>query len=177
MRTAWSCVILATRKLRIGTVKCGDGLQDETGWRCGRFALELTESVEIAVVLFQSDPAADDQAILRDLANCGVDEATAVRLVQFVPIAFTRFMYRASGVRFADHYVVLGGGGQPAAQRPIAEEPALVLAMPGMHPGSRREGRCGRETVFAAFDVRASRQFSFRATMGQIASTFSPRKA
>lgn len=87
--------------------------------------MELHEAVEIVVALIHADPTVDDDAILRDLADCGVDEATAVRLVQFVPIAFTRFLYRTSGVRFAENYVVLGSTGQSVAERPIAAEPVF----------------------------------------------------
>jgi hypothetical protein len=87
--------------------------------------VEPQEAVEIAIALLQAGPTADDAVILRDIVNCGVDEATAVRLVQFVPIAFTRFLYRDSGVRFAVNYVVLGPNGQPVAERPVGAEPAF----------------------------------------------------
>ncbi len=90
--------------------------------------MHLREAVEITVALFHADPTADDKAILRDLLNCGVGEAAAVRLVQFVPIAFTRFLFRASGVRFADNYVVLGSDGQPIAERQVGGEPAFQEA-------------------------------------------------
>jgi hypothetical protein len=44
--------------------------------------------------------------------------------VQFTPIAFTRFLFRSSGVKFAPNHVVLEQDGQPVAERPIAEEPS-----------------------------------------------------
>lgn len=114
--------------------------------------MEPREAVEIAVVLLGSNPTADDWDVLRDLVNCGVDEATAVRLVQFVPIAFTRFLYRNSGVRFAENYVVLGPDGQPRAERPLADEPvyreawayceahAVAGAADDIHPVAARSG-------------------------------------
>jgi hypothetical protein len=59
------------------------------------------------------------------MAPKGATGQQAMKLVQFVPIAFTRFLYRAAGVRFAPSYVVLGPDGQPAAQRPVADQPAF----------------------------------------------------
>jgi hypothetical protein len=119
--------------------------------------MDLSEAVEIAVALIQADPAADDAALVRDLVNCGVAEDTAVRLVQFVPIAFTRFLYRASGARFADEYVVLGPDHRAAARRPVAGEPAFREAW----------AHCERAAAGGAgdgyFEATAARSGGYRA--------------
>ena len=69
--------------------------------------MEISEAVEIAVVLCQADPQVEDGAILRDLLNCDIRYAVAIRVLQFVPIAFTRFLYRSSGIQFSEEYAVL----------------------------------------------------------------------
>jgi hypothetical protein len=85
-------------------------------------APELHEAVALAVAALQAPVQAEDEEIIRALTAQGVEERRAVRLVQFVPIAFCRFVFRGSGVQFADDYVVLGPDGQPAAQLPLAED-------------------------------------------------------
>jgi hypothetical protein len=117
----------------------------------------MQEAIEIAVALFQADRTAEDSAILRDLVNCGVDEATAIRLVQFVPIAFTRFLYRASGVRFAKDYIILGPDGQPSAQRPIAGEPTFREAW------AHCEAAAARGVAADYFESVAARSGGYRA--------------
>jgi hypothetical protein len=84
----------------------------------------LRAGVDAMVDFLRADPTADDEAIIRRLTDHGLSAQQATKLVQFAPIAFTRFLYRAEGVQFAPNYVVLGADGQPVAQRPVADEPA-----------------------------------------------------
>jgi hypothetical protein len=84
----------------------------------------LRKGVDAMVALLFGDPSAGDDAIVGHLTADGLSERQATRIVQFVPIAFTRFLYRSHGIRFAPNYVVLDAQSQPVAQRPIADEPA-----------------------------------------------------
>jgi hypothetical protein len=85
----------------------------------------LRGGVDAMVAFLRANPTAEDDAIVRHLTGNGLAEQQAAKLVQFVPIAFTRFLYRSKCVRFAPDYVVLGADGRPAAQRPVADEPAF----------------------------------------------------
>jgi hypothetical protein len=125
--------------------------------------VDLSEAVEITVALVQAEPGAGDSAILRDLTNCGIDGTTAVKLVQFTPIAFTRFLFRSSGVKFAPNYVVLGQDGQPEAERPIAEEPSYREAWAHCENAIRRGVS---EEYFVAI---ASRSGGYRAIQDLLA--------
>lgn len=80
------------------------------------------------VAFLHAHPSAGDDRAARHLARGGFRDPLATKLIQFVPIAFTRFLYRSSGVRFAPDYVVLGPDGQPKVQRPVADEPAYRAA-------------------------------------------------
>jgi hypothetical protein len=84
----------------------------------------LREGVDAIVAFLRANSGADDDAIERHLREQGLG-VHAIKLIQFVPIAFTRFLYRSSGVQFAPFYVLLGPEGQAMAQRPIADEPAF----------------------------------------------------
>jgi hypothetical protein len=85
----------------------------------------LRRGVDAMVAFLHAAPTADDEAIVRHVTEQGMTESQATKLVQFVPIAFTRFLYRSAGVRFAPDYVVLGSDGQIAARRMVATEPAF----------------------------------------------------
>ncbi|WP_157369448.1 hypothetical protein [Zavarzinella formosa] len=84
----------------------------------------LRGGVESMVSLLRANPAADDESIACLLTGEGFTEQQATKLIQFVPVAFTRFLYRSRGVRFAPEYVVLGADARPVARRPVADEPA-----------------------------------------------------
>ena len=73
-------------------------------------------------------PAADDDAIEKILLQNGLTENQAAKLIQFVPIAFTRFLYRNSGVQFWPNYVLVNDKMQPLGQHPIAEVTAYSEA-------------------------------------------------
>ncbi len=99
----------------------------EPGGGPPRFPVDATlrRGVDAMIDFLRADPTADDHAIVLHLTSRGMSQLQATKLVQFVPIAFTRFLYRSAGVRFAPDYVVLGPDGQPAARRPVAEEPVF----------------------------------------------------
>jgi hypothetical protein len=90
--------------------------------------MNLKDAVDLAVGLIHAIPTCDDSTILDGLAGSGVDRHTAIRIVQFVQIAFTRFLFRDRGVRFADQYAIMAPGGQVLDYKPIAAEPAFRQA-------------------------------------------------
>lgn len=120
-------------------------------------AVDVREAVEMVVALYCVDPAADDDEILSGLTNAGIGDTTAVRLIQFVPIAFTRFLYRTSGVQFAENYTVLNSNGQPIAQRAIAEEPVFREAW------NHCEAAAAEGVASDYFESVASRSGGYRA--------------
>lgn len=87
--------------------------------------LALRAGVAALVAFLRANPTTEDDAIIGLLTGTGLTGQQATKLVQFVPIAFTRFLFRSSGVQFAPNYVVVGADGQPTAQRPVADEPAF----------------------------------------------------
>ncbi len=82
---------------------------------------QMRAGVEKMVAFLQFMPAADDDAIEQILRQSGLSENQATKLIQFVPIAFTRFLFRDSGVQFAPNYVLVNDKMQPLGQHPIAE--------------------------------------------------------
>lgn len=89
----------------------------------------LRDAVNMAVAALQSHAQFDDNDIIRVVMQQGVDELQATRLVQFLPIAFCRFVFRGSAVRFAENYVILGPDGQPKAELPLRDDPVFQEAI------------------------------------------------
>ena len=108
----------------------------------GSEALEpdIEAAVALAVTLFQEHPGADDNQIEGELVARGVEPGLATRLIQFLPIAFCRVLLRPQGVRFPDHYVVMGPGGTLVGEYPLEQEPVYVQAT----VAARREVEAGR---------------------------------
>jgi hypothetical protein len=84
-----------------------------------------SSGVGTIVAFLYGQPDAADEEIHRHLTEQGFSQSQATKLIQFIPIVFTRFLYRNAGIQFAPNYVLLDLNGQPIAQRPIAEEPAF----------------------------------------------------
>lgn len=91
--------------------------------------MPLDDAVRTAVRILQSQVHLDDEEVVRAIVEQGVHASQATRLVQFIPIAFCRFVFRGSGVQFAENYVVLGPDGQPADELPLRDEPVFREAM------------------------------------------------
>ena len=91
-------------------------------------AEELRMGVQKMVVFLQFNPAADDEIIEKILLEGGLSSTQATKLIQFVPIAFTRFLYRSSGVKFCPNYVLVDDRMQPLGHHPIAEVTAYSEA-------------------------------------------------
>ncbi|HEX8911248.1 MAG TPA: hypothetical protein VF796_02730 [Humisphaera sp.] len=90
---------------------------------------DLSDAVKRAVITLQSRPTWDDDVIVERLFRHGFDRRRANRLVQFVPIAFCRFLIRHSGVVCDPHYVPMTADGTPLEQRPLASEPIFRAAV------------------------------------------------
>jgi hypothetical protein len=120
---------------------------------------DLEEAVTLAVTVFQEHAGADDDRIERELLARGVDPALAVRLIQFLPIAFCRVFLRLQGVKFPDHYIVMGPRGVHVGTYPIDQEPVYVHAT----AAAERELEAGRGG--APFLAVAGRSAAFNAVM------------
>lgn len=88
----------------------------------------LRAGVEAFVAFIRAHPSVEDETVFDHLIRQGASKLQATRLVQFVPIAFTQFMYRYRGVLFSPDYGVLGASGQLIARRPVESEPAFRAA-------------------------------------------------
>jgi hypothetical protein len=82
-----------------------------------------TELVEITADLFQRP--LDDAAVVSQLIALSETEATAWRLVVFLPMAFIRVMFAPRGVAFSDVFQI----NDESPPRILAEEPIFAEAL------------------------------------------------
>jgi hypothetical protein len=72
------------------------------------FSLDATnhmnENISRAVSMFRSSPKLDDVAIHRALAASGIEQQLAARLVEFLPIVYSRLLLADSGAQFSDEF-------------------------------------------------------------------------
>jgi hypothetical protein len=59
----------------------------------------MDESISKAVKVFRGYPDVEDEEIFRNLVEQGVERKLAARIVEFVPIAYSRLIPGKSGAR------------------------------------------------------------------------------
>jgi hypothetical protein len=65
----------------------------------------MTETdIATAVALLRTSPDLDDEALFAQLLGKGVERRTAARLIEFLPMAYTRIAIGNSGVRFPETF-------------------------------------------------------------------------
>lgn len=64
----------------------------------------MNEDILRAVNLLRASPDLQDDAIYRALVSSGMSRKIAARLVEFLPIVYSRLILRNSGARFSDTF-------------------------------------------------------------------------
>ena len=102
--------------------------------------MTVPEAVFQGVAAFQTHPQADDDVIAQHLSAGGLDDESAVTLIQFIPIAFCRFVFRGSGIQFAPTYVVMDTRGKAVGEHLLEDEPVFRETL-ALCEAARAEGR------------------------------------
>jgi hypothetical protein len=92
----------------------------------------LRQALKKALAVFPAHVSDDDDVLVADLVANGLERGLAVRIVQFLPLAYTRVSFERSKITFADTYVRLQANGQPGPAQRLDDEPVyqegLILA-------------------------------------------------
>jgi len=83
----------------------------------------MNPAIAKAVVILRELPNASDEEILRKLLAAGVERIVASRLVEFLPLAYSRLILSESGVRFCDRFQRKLADGSLSSERPLDSEP------------------------------------------------------
>jgi hypothetical protein len=62
----------------------------------------MNEVISKAVSIFRGAPSAGDDEIYRALVKAGIEQQSAGRLVEFLPIVYSRLILAASGAQFSN---------------------------------------------------------------------------
>jgi hypothetical protein len=92
------------------------------------FGVSMNEQISRAVSLFRSSRTLGDEAIYQKLVAEGVESRLAARLVEFLPIAYGRFLLERSGPRFSEYFQrrLLSG---PSEELLLSSEPVWNAAV------------------------------------------------
>lgn len=88
----------------------------------------LNEQISEAVSIFRASRNLDDKGIYEVLILKGFEHRRAARLVEFLPLAYGRFLLGKSGARFSDAYQRMLPGGV-SEERPLSSEPVWNAAL------------------------------------------------
>lgn len=88
----------------------------------------MNEQIARAVSLFRTSRTLGDEGIYRKLVAEGVEPHLAARLVEFLPIAYGRFLLEKSGPRFSEYFQRMLSSG-PSEELLLSSEPVWNAAV------------------------------------------------
>lgn len=87
----------------------------------------MNEDISKAMAMFRTSPNLEDYGIYQTLVADGVERQLAARLVEFLPVIYSRLILRNSGARFSSTFrrTVAGGMSQ---EQPFSSDPVWNAA-------------------------------------------------
>ena len=90
---------------------------------------DLLAKLKKALPIFQANVDADDDTLIAALEAAGIERPLATRMVQFLPMAFTRVFFQRSKITFADTYMRQGADGTRGPEQRLDDEPVYCEGM------------------------------------------------
>lgn len=88
--------------------------------------MELDQNtITTAVDIFDEYVKHDDETIYCLLEDAGIEPRMCNRLIQFIPMVFTRFIFQSRGVQFASEYRTMDHAGEVSEPKLLADNPAF----------------------------------------------------
>jgi hypothetical protein len=84
---------------------------------------KIFEFIARAAIALRSSPSSSDAEIHRMLVTDGMDSAVAARLVEFLPMAYSRLLLEGSGARFSGAFQRRLPNGGVTEKRILSSEP------------------------------------------------------
>lgn len=81
------------------------------------------QTIEKAVAIFEQYSEHDDETMYYLLEDVGIDSALCTKLIQMIPMVFTRFLFRPAGVHFAPEYHQMDRTGNISDPIPFTDNP------------------------------------------------------
>ena len=83
----------------------------------------MNENISKAVAIFRESPASSDDEIYRRLVAAGIESKRAARLVEFLPMAYSRLILAGIGIRFSDVFRRRQGDGSLSCEQTLVFNP------------------------------------------------------
>ena len=124
----------------------------------------MNAGISKTVAILREFPNVSDEEILRKVLAAGVERVVASRLVEFLPLAYTRLILSESGVGFCDRFQRKLADGSLSAERRLDSEPlwAEIVSFARSEKGSGVTGDAllavaGRSSEFDGVNQLANR--------------------
>jgi hypothetical protein len=82
----------------------------------------MFEHIRRAVEVLRRHPDSSEGQIVTALVEAGFDEALAVRMVEFIPLAYSRVWLAGRGVEFSDCYLRMNADGETYTEYKLEDE-------------------------------------------------------
>ena len=126
--------------------------------------MNVDDAARIAVVEFEANLDLDDDSVIQCFLSKGVPEVLATRLLQFIPIVFTRFLYRSTPIQFAPIFGLVDEDGNVEGPFSLEFEP-VYQAIHNYCDCLLRDGRT--ESAFEALAARSGGYKALQETINQ----------
>jgi hypothetical protein len=84
--------------------------------------MEAKEAIEAALPVFEKHKNSEDDVVEQALKSAGIPSQTAVRLVEFMPLAFGRVFMDGMGITFEENYIRLNRKTKQEKRGKLADE-------------------------------------------------------
>jgi len=89
----------------------------------------MLEDITQASEILRTHTDSSDGQLITTLLEAGFDQALATRLVEFIPLAYSRVWLADSGVQFEDYYLRVSADGKTYTEHNLEDEPVYREAV------------------------------------------------
>jgi hypothetical protein len=82
----------------------------------------MLKNITQAVEILRAQTDSSDYQLITNLVETGFDQALATRLVEFIPLAYSRVWLEGGGVQFADYYLRMSADGKTYTEHKLEDE-------------------------------------------------------
>jgi hypothetical protein len=89
----------------------------------------MLKNITQAVEILRTQTDSSDDRLITTLVEAGFDQALATRLVEFIPLAYSRVWLADSGVQFEDYYLRASADGKTYTEHMLKDVPVYREAV------------------------------------------------
>jgi len=83
----------------------------------------MLEDIAQAAEVLRKQTDSSDEQLITALVKAGFDQARAIKMVEFIPLAYGRAWMEGKGVQFTDYYLRMSEDGESYTEHELEDEP------------------------------------------------------